>query len=80
MKTNDDLMKELLTPEECAEIKADVAAEIVRVRGGLRENSGRKAIVTGKILKFTKRLTEEEARFIDYAREHHINYDDLMEG
>ena len=39
-----------------------------------------KGNVTGQVLDFTKRLTEKEARFIDYAREHNINFDDLMEG
>lgn len=44
-----------------------------------RESNGRKHI-TGTILKFTKRLAEQEAKFIYYAREHHINYDELMQG
>ena len=48
-------------------------------RGGKSENSVRPWI-TAKALKFTKRLTEDEAKFIDYAREHNINYDDLMQG
>lgn len=76
--TTDDLFEAL--PKESQErVNAEVN-ENVRKWGGLRENSGRTPIVEGKILKFTKRLTEEEARFIDYAREHHINYDDLMQG
>lgn len=81
MTTNDDLIKKLLTPEEQAEIKSEVEVIVkeYKGRGGKRENCGRKAI-TGKVLKFTKRLTQEEARFIDYAREHNINYDDLMQG
>ena len=44
------------------------------------KNSGRKSAVTGKLLKFTKRLTDEEVKFINYAREHNINYNDLMQG
>ena len=48
--------------------------------GGCRENSGRKTIVKGKLLKFTKRVTEDEAKFIDYARLHNIDYNELMEG
>ena len=79
--TNEDAMNELLTSEEKAEVKAEVEAIVLEYkgRGGKRENSGRPR-TTAKVLKFTKRLTEDEARFIDYAREHHINYDDLMEG
>jgi len=79
--TNEDAMNELLTPEEKAELKAEVEAIVLEYkgRGGKRENSGR-PLTTVKVLKFTKRLTEDEARFIDYAREHHINYDDLMKG
>lgn len=80
--TTEDLLNDrtIFTEERANKIKENVAKEVARIRGGARENSGRKAIVSGKILKFTKRLTEEEAKFIDYAREHHINYDELMEG
>ncbi len=77
--TNDDLMKELLTSEEVKELKNEVLNEVKSFRGGKREGSGRK-LITGKVLKFTKRVTDEEARFIDYARKHHINYEDLMQG
>lgn len=77
--TNNDLMKELLTSEDIAEVKEEVLNEVKNFRGGKREGSGRK-LITGKVLKFTKRVTDEEARFIDYAREHHINYEDLMQG
>ena len=76
--TTDDLIK-MLPIEEQNQINAEVEANIKKW-GGKRENSGRSTIVKGKVLKFTKRLTAEEARFIDYAREHHINYDELMEG
>lgn len=79
LKTNDDLIKELLTPEEQAELYASVEKEVEKYWGGKRANSGRKPSTPGKILKFTKRLTEQEVKFINYAREHNINYDDLME-
>lgn len=78
--TTKDIMNELLTIDEQVEIETDIAQTVARIRGGKRENSGRKALVQGKILKFTKRVTEEEAQFIDYARKHHIDYNDLMEG
>ena len=51
-----------------------------KIWGGVRANSGRKAKPKGEVLSFTKRLTEKESRFIDYARAHNINYDDLMQG
>ena len=78
--TNDDLIK-MLPEEEQQQIHAEAETIISKYkgRGGKRVNSGRPR-TTGQILKFTKRLTEDEARFIDYAREHHINYDDLMQG
>lgn len=75
--TTDDLFNAL--PKERQErINAEVEATVNKW-GGVRANSGRKR-VTGQVLDFTKRLTEKEARFIDYAREHNINFDDLMEG
>lgn len=65
---------------ECAEkIEANALSEAKKIWGGARANSGRKTI-TGKVLKFTKKLSEEEVRFIDYARSHNINYEDLMQG
>lgn len=75
--TNEDLINSL-SLERQAKINSEVEANIKKW-GGARENSGRKMIV-GKVLKFTKRLTEEEVKFIDYARKHHLNYDDLMQG
>lgn len=75
--TNDDIIA-MLPPERQAKIHAE-AAKIVAKWGGTRKNSGRKKI-TSNVLKFTKRVTEKEAQFIDFAREHHINFDDLMQG
>lgn len=78
--TNDDLIK-MLPEDEQKQIHAEAEAIILEFkgRGGKRENSGRPR-TTAKILKFTKRLKEDEARFINYARKHHINYNDLMQG
>lgn len=81
MKTNDDLIKELFTLEEQKEIYANIEREVKRYQwGGARKNSGRKPIDESKVLKFTKRLTEKEKQFIEYARAHNINYDDLMQS
>ncbi len=78
MTTNDDIIKSL-SQERQARIEKMAAEEIAKW-GGARENSGRKTVIKGKVLNFTKRLTEKEAQFIDYARQHNINYDDLMQG
>ena len=78
--TTKDIMNELLTSEEIAEIENDVKKEVARIRGGKREGAGRKTVIKGKILKFTKRLTDEEVKFIDYAREHNLDYNELMQG
>ena len=78
--TNDDLIK-MLPQEEQEQIHAEAEKIILEYkgRGGKRKNSGRPR-TTVKILKLTKRLTEDEARFIDYARAHKLNYDELMQG
>ena len=79
-RTNDDLMKELLTSEDIDEINEEAKELGKKLHGGRREGSGRKKTVNGKVLDITKRLTKKEAEFIDYARIHNINYDDLMQG
>jgi len=76
--TNDDIIAALPLDEQEA-IKQETA-KIVAKWGGVRKNAGRKSIVEGQVLKFVKKVTEQEANFIDYARKHHINYDDLMQG
>ena len=74
--TTQDLIKRL--PEERQDkINIEVQKNIAKW-GGVRENSGRK-LITGKVLKFTKRLTEEEVKFIDYARKHNLDYNNLMQ-
>ena len=78
MTTNDELIARL-PKERQARIFAMVEREIAKW-GGVREGAGRKAKEPGKVLSFTKRLTEKEVQFIDYARSHHLNYDDLMQG
>lgn len=75
--TTDDLIN-ALPKERQDKINAEVEKNVAKW-GGVRANSGRKR-VAGQVLDFTKRLTEKEARFIDYAREHNIDFDDLMQG
>ena len=46
--------------------------------GGARENAGRKKKFSLP-LKFQIRVTKEEKDFIQYAREHNLNYSALMQ-
>lgn len=79
LKTNDQLIKELLTPEEQEELKAEVITEFKK-RGGARANAGAKKKDSSIVLKFQIRVSEKEKKFINYARSHNIDYDSLMEG
>lgn len=72
--TNDDLINSL-SEERQTKIKANIEKEVAKW-GGKRENSGRKRI-TGQILNFTKKVTAEEAEFIDYVRKNNLNLNDL---
>lgn len=78
MTTNDDIIKSLSKDRQ--ERINNLVKEDIAKWGGSRVNSGRKTVIEGKVLNFTKRVTEKEAQFIDYARKHNINYDDLMQG
>ena len=80
MKTNDDLIRELLTPEEQTELYNEVNNEVKKIRGGYREGSGRKKKDPDNVLQFQIRVSKKEKQFINYARNHNIDYDALMEG
>jgi len=80
LKTNDELIKELLTSDEQKELYSEVEKTVKSLRGGKREGAGRKKISPDNVLKFQARVTQKEKEFLKYAREHHINYDDLMQG
>ena len=47
-------------------------------RGGKRKGAGRKP-VNGVVLKFQIRVSEKEKEFINFARSHKLNYDELMQ-
>lgn len=80
LKTNDDLIKELLTNTEQKELYSEIEQEVKRMRGGKRANAGRKKLDEDNVLKFQIRVSKREKAFIDYARSHHLNYEELMEG
>lgn len=76
--TTEELIDKLLPPEVAQRVHAEVKAEVEKW-GGKRKNAGRKP-KTGVVLDFRIRVTEKEKQFIDYARSHHLNYDELMQG
>ena len=47
-------------------------------RGGKRKGAWLKP-ANGVVLKFQIRVSEEEKEFINFARSHNLNYDDLMQ-
>ncbi len=77
--STEDLIKKRFSEEKAQEIISQAEEEIKEIKwGGKRAGAGRKP--KGEVLQFTRRLTEKENKFIDYARAHNINYDDLMQG
>lgn len=48
-------------------------------RGGKRKGAGRKP-ANGVVLKFQVRVSEKEKEFLNYARWHHLDYDELMQS
>ena len=80
LKTNDELIEELLTPDEQTELHNDVESVVKRIRGGARPGAGRKKKDEDNVLKFQIRVSQREKNFLNYARSHNLNYDDLMQG
>ena len=80
LKTNDELINELLTQTEKNELYIEVENEVKRVRGGARIGAGRKKKDEDNVLKFQVRVSKKEKNFLNYARLHNLNYDDLMQG
>ncbi len=79
LKTNDDLIKELLSPDEQAELHTSVEKEVSKHWGGLRKGAGRKPKDKDKLLCFNIRVSLEEKIFLQYARKHNLDYSQLME-
>jgi len=75
--TTEDLINKL--PIELAEqVHANVKKNVEKW-GGKRKNAGRKP-KTGVVLDFRIRVSDKEKQFIEYARNHNLNYDELMQG
>ncbi len=75
--TNDDLIN-ALSEERQKNINNEVAKTIAKW-GGKREGAGRKP-KSDNVLELRIRVSKKEKEFIDYARNHKLNFDDLMEG
>jgi len=69
----------IISKEEFEKLSGDKYYQETFSHGGKREGAGRKP-KTGVVLKFQVRLSEKEKEFINYARSHNLNYDDLMQG
>lgn len=80
IKTNDELIKELLSQEEQKTLYKEVEEEVNKHRGGARAGAGRKKKDPDNVLKFQVRVSKKEKQFLNYARSHNIDYDNLMQS
>lgn len=80
-KSESDLQPDevVITKEEYERLSGDTYYKQRYGRGGKRSGAGRKPI-NGVVLKFQIRVSEKEKEFINYARTHKLNYDELMQG
>ncbi len=78
--TTEELIRKRFSKEEAENIFIEAKQEIEEIKwGGARKGAGRKP-KTGNVLEFQIRVSKKEKEFINYARTHNINYDDLMQG
>lgn len=77
MTTNDELIKAL--PQARKQKIIENSDKEISKWGGKRKGAGRKP-TNGVLLEFRINVSQQEKEFIKYAREHHINYKDLMQG
>lgn len=68
-----------ISKEEYEEISGEKYYREKFSHGGKRSGAGRKPI-TGKVLKFQMRVSEKEKEFINYARSHNLDFEQLMQG
>ena len=69
----------IISKEEFSSLSGDNYYKETYGRGGKRKGAGRKP-TNGVVLNFQIRVSEKEKEFINFARTHNINYDDLMQG
>ena len=63
-KTNDDLIKELLSLDEQKELQEEIEKEVKSTRGGARVGAGRKKKDSDNILQFQVRVSKREKEFL----------------
>ncbi|GEM_PF-2331093 len=80
LKSNDELIKEILSPDEQTELYDKVEKEVKKKRGGARAGAGRKKKDPDNVLIFQIRVSKKEKQFLAYARSHNLDYDSLMQG
>ena len=80
-KLQSDLLpdEQIITEEEYKELSGENYYQKKFGHGGKRKGAGRKP-ANGLVLKFQIRVNKKEKEFLKFAREHHIDYDSLMEG
>lgn len=69
----------IISKEEYEELSGDKYYKQTYGRGGKRAGAGRKP-ANGVVLSFQIRVSEKEKEFINFARAHNLNYDELMQG
>ena len=78
--TTEELIKSRFDKEEASQIFDEIEEEVEKIKwGGKRKGAGRKP-KNGNVLEFRIRVTEKEKEFINYARSHKLDYDELMQG
>ena len=79
-KKTDILPDETLISEaEYNELSGENYYKETFCHGVKRRGAGRKP-QNGIVLKFQMRVSEKEKEFLNYARSHNLNYDELMQG
>lgn len=69
----------IITKEEYETLSGETYYKQTYGRGGKRANAGRKP-TNGIVLAFQMRVSEKEKEFLNFARSHNLNYDELMQG
>lgn len=69
----------IISKEEFETLSGDKYYKQTYGRGGKRAGAGRKP-ANGVVLAFQIRVSEKEKEFINFARSHNLNYDELMQG
>ena len=70
----------IITKDEFEEMSGDKYVREKFTHGGKRAGAGRKKASPDNVLKFQVRVSAKEKEFLNYARFHNLNYDELMQG